>query len=169
MWINTTEKDPETFERQVAEVCRTYQEAPRRHAEEGTHTVCVDEMTGLQALERAAPDKDVRVGEVAKHEFEYSRHGTTTLIGNWNVVQGVMFSETIGPTRTETDFIAHIEQTVDTDPHVPWIFVLDCLNVHWSAGLVEWVAERCEPNRPLGKKRQTRSVEVAGHASRISV
>ena len=169
MWINTTEKNPEAFQRQVADVCRTYQEAPRRHAADGTHTVCVDEMTGLQALERAAPDKDVRVGEVAKHEFEYIRHGTTTLIGNWDVVQGTMFSETIGPTRTEQDFVAHIEQTVATDPDGPWVFVLDCLNVHWSAGLVEWVAERCEPNRPLGKKRSPRSAQVPSHSSRVPV
>lgn len=160
MWINTTEKNPETFKRQVAEVCQTYQEAPHRHAEDGTRTVCVDEMTGLQALERAAPDKNVRVGAIAKHEFEYIRHGTTTVIGNWDVVQGAMLAETIGPTRTEEDLIAHIKQTVATDPEVPWVFVMDCLNVHWSAGLVEWVAQRCEPNRPLGKKRSPGSAQV---------
>ena len=31
MWINTTQKDPVIFERQVAEVCQTYQEAVPRH------------------------------------------------------------------------------------------------------------------------------------------
>ena len=169
MWINTTEKDPATFQRQVEEVCQTYQEAPGRHAADGTRTVCVDEMTGLQALERNAPDKDVRLDEVAKHEFEYTRHGTTTLIGNWDVVQGAMIAETIGPTRTEPDFVAHIQQTVATQPEVPWVFVVDCLNVHWSATLVEWVAERCEPNRPLGKKRQIGSTQVASHSPGIPV
>ncbi|MFN0050949.1 MAG: transposase [Planctomycetales bacterium] len=168
-WINTTEKDPETFKRQVEEVCQTYQEAPRRYAKDGTRTVSVDEMTGLQALERAAPDKNVRVGEVAKQEFEYTRHGTTTLIGNWDVVQGVMFAETIGATRTEADLVAHIERTVATDPDAPWVFVWDCLNVHWSASLVEWIAKRCEPNRPLGKKRQSRDLEITGHSACISV
>ena len=169
MWINTTEKDPARFQRQVEEVCQTYQEASGRHAADGTRTVCVDEMTGLQALERNAPDKDVRLDEVAKHEFEYTRHGTTTLIGNWDVVQGAMIAETIGPTRTEPDFVAHIQQTVATQPDVPWVFVVDCLNVHWSATLVEWVAERCEPNRPLGKKRQVGSAQVASHSPGIPV
>ena len=169
MWINTTEKDPARFQRQVEEVCQTYQEASGRHAADGTRTVCVDEMTGLQALERNAPDKDVRLDEVAKHEFEYTRHGTTTLIGNWDVVQGAMIAETIGPTRTEPDFVAHIQQTVATQPKVPWVFVVDCLNVHWSATLVEWVAERCEPNRPLGKKRQVGSAQVASHSPGIPV
>jgi transposase len=169
MWINTTEKDPATFQRQVEEVCQTYQEASARQATDGTRTVCVDEMTGLQALERNAPDKDVRPDEVAKHEFEYTRHGTTTLIGNWDVVQGAMIAETIGPTRTEPDFVAHIQQTVATQPEVPWVFVVDCLNVHWSATLVEWVAERCEPNRPLGKKRQVGSAQVASHSTGVPV
>ena len=169
MWINTTEKDPATFERQVAEVCDTYLQAPQRHATEGTRTVCVDEMTGLQALERAAPDKPARAGQVAKQEFEYARHGTTTLIGNWDVVAGAMFAETIGPTRTEPDFVAHIEHAVATDPDVPWVFVVDCLNVHWSASLVEWIAKRCEPDRPLGKKRHRRRAPFSSHTPRISI
>jgi hypothetical protein len=38
---------------------------------DGTRTVCVDEMTGLQALERVAPDKPPQPDSVAKHEFEY--------------------------------------------------------------------------------------------------
>ena len=100
MWINTTEKDPVTFQRQVTEVCQTHQTAVERHAADGTRTVSIDEMTGLQALERAAPDKPTRVDQVAKQEFEYVRHGTTTLIGNWDVVQAAMFSETIGGCMT---------------------------------------------------------------------
>lgn len=169
MWINTTEKDPVVFERQVADVCRTYQEAAQSHEADGTRTVCVDEMTGLQALERAAPDKPARAGQVAKHEFEYVRHGTTTLIGNWDVVAGAMFCETIGPTRTESDFVAHIEQTVASDPDVPWVFVVDCLNVHWSASLVEWIAKRCEPDRALGKKRPIGRAAFSSDTPRISV
>ena len=45
-----------------------------------------------------------------------------------------MFAETIGPTRTEEDLIAHIEQTVATDSDVPRVFVMDRLNVHWFPG-----------------------------------
>ena len=169
MGLNTTEKDPQAFQRQVEEVCDTYRAAASRHAADGTRTVSVDEMTGLQTLERAAPDKPTRPGDVAKHECEYARHGTTTLIGNGDVVQGTLFAETIGPTRTEPDFVAHVEQTVATDPDGPWVFVLDCLNVHWSASLVEWIAERCEPNRPLGKKRSIRRAPKPGLAPRLPV
>jgi transposase len=169
MWLNTTEKDPAVFQQQVETVCKTYLEAPQRHANDGTRTVCVDEMTGLQALERAAPDKPPQPASLAKHEFEYVRHGTTTLIGNWDVVLGETLACTLGPTRTEPDFVAHITQTVATDPEVNWVFVVDCLNVHQSAGLVEWVAKACEVNQPLGKKRPARRIEIASHPSRLPV
>lgn len=153
MWINTTEKDPVVFQQQMEQVCETYLEAPARYAHDGVRTVSIDEMTGLQALERKAPDKATLPGADAKQEFEYTRHGTTTLIGNFDVVSGQMFAETIGATRTEEDFVAHIQQTVATDPDAPWVFVLDNLNIHLSASLVEWVAKVCEPDRPLGKKK----------------
>jgi hypothetical protein len=169
MWLNTKEQDPVVFEEQVKTVCQTYREAPRRAAKDGTRTVSVDEMTGLQALERAAPDKPTQPDSVAKHEFEYIRHGTTTLIGNWDVVAGQMFACTLGPTRTEADFVLHIAQTVATDPNVPWVFVADYLNVHQSAGLVEWVAKTCELDQPLGKKMETRHPGIASHAASVLV
>jgi transposase len=165
MWLNTNDKEPAVFAVQVKTVCLTYREAPQRAAKDGTRTVCVDEMTGLQALERVAPDKRPQPDSVAKHEYEYVRHGTTTLIGNWDVVAGQMIACTLGPTRTEPDFVLHIAQTVATDPDVPWVIVADCLNVHQSASLVEWVAKTCELDQPLGKKRETRHPGIAGHAA----
>src|SRR3954471_12887233 len=58
-WLNTTEKDPEQFAKQVATVCDTYRAAPALEQTQNTHTVCVDEMTGIQALERIAPTKEL--------------------------------------------------------------------------------------------------------------
>jgi transposase len=152
MWLNTTEKDPETFEREAATVCRTYRDAPRKAALEGTHTVSVDEATSLQALERNAPDKSARPGSVAKQEFEYTRHGTTTLTAGLDVVTGRIVSPTLEATRTEPEFVAHIARTVDLDPAGEWIFIVDNLNTHASESLVRWVAERCGVPDPLGKK-----------------
>lgn len=169
VWLNTKEKDPDVFRRAVENVCETYRAAPQLHQQQGTHTVSCDEMTGIQALERIAPDKEVRPDQIARHEFEYVRHGTTTLIGNFDVVSGEMIAPTIGPTRTEEDFVAHIAQTVAHDPQGEWIFIVDGLNIHQSAGLVEWVAQHCEPDRPLGKKRESGSAAQSGHASRVLV
>ena len=52
MWISAKEKDPEEFQRKVEEVCQTYLQATARFQQDGTRTVCCDEMTGIQALER---------------------------------------------------------------------------------------------------------------------
>lgn len=169
MWLNTTEKDPDLFQQQVETVCKTYQAATTLHEREGTHTVSCDEMTGIQAVERIAPAKPVLPGQVAREEFEYVRHGTTTLIGSFDVVTGQMCHATLGPTRTESDFVLHVEQTVAADPDANWLFIVDGLNIHWSAGLVEWVAERCEPDRPLGKKGEERDPEMSGNTSPILV
>ena len=123
-----------------------------RERTDQTHTVCVDEMTGLQALERIAPSKAMIAGKCELIEFEYTRHGTLCLIGNLVVTTGELLRPTIGPTRTEADFASHIEQTVATDPEGSWVFVVDNLNIHCSESLVKLVAEACEVRTDLGKK-----------------
>jgi transposase len=157
MWLNTTEKEPQKFQAEVETVCRTYLEAPVKAAADGTHTVSVDEATSLQAIERNAPEKPVEPGRVAKPEFEYSRHGTTTLTAGLEVVTGKIVCPTLEATRTEPEFVAHIARTVDTDPDAEWIFVVDCLNTHMSASLVAFVAQRCDLPDALGKKRRAAS------------
>jgi transposase len=147
-WLNTTEKDP----KQVETVCATYRAAPALERTQNTHTVCVDEMTGIPALERTAPTKLMIAGKPARIEFEYERHGTLTLIGNFQVTTGELIAPTIGPTRTEADFASHIEQTVATDPGASWVFVTDNLNIHGSETLVQVVAKACEITTTLGKK-----------------
>jgi transposase len=151
-WLNTTEKDPVQFRQQVETVCDTYQQAPVWERTRDTHTVCVDEMTGIQALERIAPTRPMIAGEPARIEFEYERHGTLTLIGNFRVTTGELMAPTIGPTRTEADFASPIEQTMATDPGASWVFVMDNWNIHCSETLVQVVAEACEITEPLGKK-----------------
>ena len=134
-------------------MCECYQAAPARLADEGIHTVCVDEKTGIQALERIAPTKPMRPGQEEKQEFEYKRHGTQTLIGNFEVATGRVIAPTVQATRDEDDFARHIGQTVATDPEAGWIFVADNLTTHCSATLVLLVAGLCGiPAETLGKK-----------------
>lgn len=139
------------FKAQVHEVCDTYQEAPTRH-KQGDYTVSVDEMTGIQALERKHPAKPMHPGLVERLEFEYERHGTLTLIANFNVATGQVPAPSLGPTRTEADFAAHIAQTIALDPAASWTFVVDQLNTHQSETLVKLVAEYCEIRVDLGVK-----------------
>ena len=140
------------FQERVEVVCETYLQAPALEKEQGTHTISTDEMTGLQALERTAPSQPMTYGTCERIEFEYTRHGTLTLIGNFQVTTGELIAPTLGPTRTEADFASHIAQTVATDPEAGWIFVVDNLNIHSSETLVRWVAKVCGIVEPLGKK-----------------
>jgi transposase len=128
-----------------------YAAAPAIHAR-GGHVVSTDEMTGIQALERAAPALPLRPGHVERREFEYIRHGTQCLIANFDVVAGQVVAPTVGPTRTEADFAAHIDQTVATDPGAEWVFVADQLNTHQSESLVRLVARHCGLSDGLGVK-----------------
>jgi len=48
------------------------------NADEGAITISIDEMTGIQALERCAPDLPMSPGKPLAREFEYIRHGTQT-------------------------------------------------------------------------------------------
>ena len=152
MSLNTTEKDPEKFEREAAKVCQTYLDAPRKAAVDGTHTVSVDEATSLQAIERNAPDTPVQPDSVTKREFEYTRHGTTTLTAGLDVLTGEVVSPTLETTRTEPEFVDHIARTVSSDPTGEWIFIVDNLNTHASESLVEWIAKQCGIELALGKK-----------------
>jgi hypothetical protein len=128
-----------------------YREAPTLLSQ-GTHVVSCDEKTGIQALERLHPTLPMKPGFVERREFEYIRHGTQCLIGNLEVATGKMIAPTIGDTRTEEDFVAHIGKTVALDPDAQWIFVADQLNTHKSEGLVRFVADTCDLSRELGSK-----------------
>ncbi|MCA9198681.1 MAG: IS630 family transposase [Planctomycetales bacterium] len=140
-WLTTKETDPEVFQQQVETVCQAYLNAPALYFQANTRTISVDEMTGVQALERNAQTIPMQPGQPARIEFEYTRHGTLCLIGNWDVVEGTMISPTIGLTRTEKDFCDHIQQTVAEDPNATWRFIVDNLNTHCSETLVNYVAE----------------------------
>lgn len=151
-WLNNKRnQDPEAFDTEVKKVCGLYTAAPTLH-KQGIHIVSTDEKTGIQALERKYPTRPMIPGKVELREFEYIRHGTLCLIPNFEVATGHIVAPSIGPTRTEVDFVAHIHQTIATDPDAIWIFVSDQLNTHQSAGLVRLVAEQCQIKDDLGIK-----------------
>ena len=158
-WCFTTEKDPELFQRQVDEVCQTYLNAPSAYHKDNTHTICVDEMTSLQANELRAPSKLPRPGQIGKVECQYTRHGTLSLTGSWHVVEGQMIQTTIDQTRNNHDFAKHIEQTIQTDPQANWVFVMDNLNTHSGEDVVRLVARLLGVAQDsLGDKKKRRGV-----------
>jgi transposase len=151
-WLNHNRaEDPEPFDTDVQTICELYQQAPHLHAQ-GVHIVSTDEKTGIQANERAYPTRPLKPGLVERVEFEYIRHGTQTLIANFEVATGQVLASSVGPTRTEEDFVSHVEGTLVCDPAAEWIFIVDRLNTHQSESLVRLVADQCGIHAELGVK-----------------
>lgn len=134
-------------------VCELYAQAPALHAA-GVHVLSTDEKTAIQALERTHPTRPTRPGRLELQEFAYTRHGTQCLMANFEVATGCILAPTVGPTRTEDDFVAHIAQTVATDPEGTWVFIVDQLNTHQSEGLVRLVARLGTLEEELGVKEK---------------
>ena len=121
-------------------------------AEQGVQTVSIDEMTGIQALERAAPSLPMKPGHVERREFEYIRHGTKALIAAFDVASGTVRG-VIGDTRTEADFVAFLDNLfASAPPAARWQVVCDNLNTHMSEGVTRLVADLCGINEDLGEK-----------------
>jgi transposase len=116
-------------------------------------TYSLDEMTGIQALERLMPDIPMKPGRCAKVEFEYRRHGTQTLIASFNVANGHIAQADVGDTRTEEDLKTHIKALLAGHPDAPKThLVMDCLNTHQSEALVCIVAALEAKPPELGEK-----------------
>jgi hypothetical protein len=115
-------------------------------------TLSIDEMTGIQALERAAPSLPMKPGMVERREFEYRRHGTQTLIAAFDVVTGKV-QGSVGDSRTEADFVAYLEALFASDENASgWKIICDNLNTHVSDGVVRLVARLSGVNEDLGEK-----------------
>jgi hypothetical protein len=151
-WLTPPAADDQ-FDAKVADICALYQDAPALAAR-GERSVSTDELTGVQALERKHPGLPPAPGKVERREFEYIRHGTRSFILSRDIATGQVLAPHAGPTRTEADFLAHLQAVVATDPAATrWHVVADNLDIHRSESLVRWVAERSGlGDRDLGVK-----------------
>jgi transposase len=120
MWLHS--RDPQ-FREKVSDVLALY-----LHPPEGETVLCIDEKTGMQALERKNPDRPAQPGRRARREFEYIRHGTQSLIASFDVRTGEVV-ERCGATRTGDDLESFMEVLAARTTgivHVIW----DNLNIH---------------------------------------
>jgi len=102
----------------------------------------MDELTGVQALERKHPDLLMLPSHALRREFEFIRHGTLSWFINFDVVSGHITESSWGPTRNDEDALSHLQRLIASDPHAAkWHLMLDNLNIHQSEALVRLVAE----------------------------
>ena len=172
-WL--TPSDDADFDAKVRDICELYREAPAL-AKQGERTMSTDELSGVQALERKYPGLPMAPGKVERIEFEYIRHGTRSFIFSRDVVTGQIVAPFCGPTRTEADFLAHVQSVVATQPAARrWHFVVDNLDIHRSESLVRWVAQESDLDIDLGVKgksgllenHQTRAAFLSDPSHRI--
>jgi transposase len=121
MWLHSP--DPQ-FVAKVDEIVALYLSPPP-----GSVVLSFDEKTGLQAIERKHPDRPPQPGRFARHEFEYIRHGTQSLLATLNVHTGNVTAD-CGPRRTGDDMEQHMERVAAQYPDVQVHVVLDNLNIH---------------------------------------
>jgi transposase len=146
-WLKIT--DP-AFETRMKDVTGIYLQAMAL-AKAGIPVFCVDEKTGMQALERETPGSPTRPGKPRRHDHRYKRHGLTLFIGAFQVHSGKIWGRFVG-SRDGPTFAAFIREVCESVPKAPAIhFVTDQLSTHSTPELCEVVAElsgvKCDPRK----------------------
>lgn len=151
-WLTSKDKSDPNFEQRVASICDAYLQAIPLYDQRGIHTICIDEQTGIQALQRIAPDLPTAPGKMMLREYEYIRHGTLCLFGNLHVATGKILCPMLRETRTEEDYLENIDNLIQQDKDASYRLIADNLNTHSSESCVRYVAECCGIDDDLGKK-----------------
>jgi transposase len=121
LWLHSPDPD---FQAKVQKICRLYLDPP-----EGATVLCVDEKSGMQALERRYPTQGPSRGELGRFEFEYLRHGTRTLLAAFDTRTGQVFGQ-CGAQRKESDLLAFMDAVAGRYPTGPVYVIWDNLNIH---------------------------------------
>lgn len=132
MWLNSQDDE---FRQKRDDVLRVYYEAPQDE-----HILCLDEKTGMQALERRYPDLPMQPGMPVRREFEYIRHGTLTLMGAYDVRSGKLFGFLSDGHDSDT-FVQLLEQVDACYPTGRGHIIVDNLSTHTTDEVVEWFEE----------------------------
>jgi transposase len=151
-WLSSKDKADPNFNQRVADICGAYRDAINLYQTDGIHTVCIDEQTGIQALERIAPDRLPGPGQTMLREYEYKRHGTLCLFGNLHVPTGRILAPMLRPSRTEEDYLENVDNVIGLDPQAGYRLISDNLNTHSSESCVRYVASCCGIDDDLGRK-----------------
>jgi transposase len=132
MWMTSHDEE---FRQKRDDVLRVYYEAP-----ELEHIICLDEKTGIQALERRYPDLPMRPGVPVRREFEYIRHGTLDFMGAYDVRRGKLFGFLSEGHDSDT-FVQLLDQVDICYPTGSGHIILDNLSTHTTDEVLDWLEE----------------------------
>jgi len=133
-----TRTDPQ-FEERMAEIIALYLPPPRP-----SRVLCLDEKTGIQALERLPPTLPPRPGLVEYQEFEYIRHGTVNLFAAFEVGTGKVFAQCY-QRHTHLEFRHFLHALRARDPDTRWHLMVDNASYHKKQAVLDWCAVQRPP------------------------
>jgi transposase len=128
----TFSPDPD-FEAKLLDIVGLY-----LHPPENAFVLCVDEKTGIQALDRTQPLLPLRAKKPRSWTNEYVRHGTQTLLAALEIATGKVVAH-IRDRRTTVDFLSFMDDVVRSYPLRELHVVLDNLNIHKNEAAQQWL------------------------------
>jgi len=128
----TFSPDPK-FEEKLLDVVGLYMNPP-----ENAIVLCVDEKTGIQALDRTQPMLPLRARKPRAWTNEYVRHGTRTLLASLDVKTGEVIAH-VRKRRTSKDFLSFMDSVVEEYGDKRLCVVLDNLNTHNNKAARTWL------------------------------
>lgn len=129
----TFSPDPK-FEDKLLDVVGLYMNPP-----DNAVVLCVDEKTGIQALDRTQPMLPLRARTPRSWTNEYVRHGTRTLLACLDIKTGEVVAD-VRKRRTSKDFVAFMDRIVREFPGKRLCIVLDNLNIHNNVTAQDWLS-----------------------------
>jgi transposase len=126
--------DPQ-FGEKLLEVVGLYMNPP-----DNAIVLCMDEKTGIQALDRTQPLLPLRSKKPKAWSNEYVRNGTRTLLAAVDVSTGKA-TAWVNKTRKTADFIKFMNQVVKAYPRKRLHVVMDNLNTHKGKAAQEWLGK----------------------------
>jgi len=132
MWLTSQDEE---FRTKRDDVLHVYYDAPA-----GEHIICLDEKTGMQALERRYPDLPLQPGLPVRREFEYVRHGTLTLMGAFDVRRGKLFGF-VSEDHNALTFVDLLNVVDTCYPTGKGHIICDNLSAHDTDDVLDWFDE----------------------------
>ena len=127
----TFSPDPQ-FKEKLLEVVALYMQPPKNAV-----VLCVDEKTGIQALDRPQPILPLRAKKPRSWTNEYVRHGTRTVLASLELKTGKVLAR-VKQQRTSLDFLSFMDEVVAAYPRERLCVILDNLNTHKNEAPRSW-------------------------------